>query len=141
MEGIITKLNAYKSGKGYFVGLDGTDYMFFGATTARIGDKVHFELGKPSKDGTPTIRKIVADGLEAFIDAPAPVFRSHDAPKMDAREEYWKAKEKRDLDNKPTEIRLACLAAACVFYSQQTVMHADVIGLCKRLETYAKEGE
>jgi hypothetical protein len=140
MEGIITKLNAYKSGKGYFVGLDGTDYMYFGATTARIGDKVHFELGKPSKDGTPTIRKIVADGLEAFIDAPAPVFRSHDAPKLDAREEYWKAKEKRDVEKEPIHIRLACLAAACAFVKGASVGE-DIILVAKRFEKYAKEGE
>jgi hypothetical protein len=142
-KGKITKLNAWKSGKGSFIGIDGKEYVILTGTDAKIGDAVEFEIGTKFFSGKAVISKLLLP-LEAYVQ-PArdedrakatPVFRAHEAPK-DSREAYWQAKEKRDLEAKPIEIRLSCIASACVFYSQQAVMHEDVLGFAKKLEAYA----
>jgi len=139
MKGKITKMNAYKSGQGFFIGINGTDYMFFGSAQAKIGDEVQFEEGKPSKDGTPTIKSIKPSGLEEFVDEDKPrsqqVFRAHD--QKDSREEYWKAKEKRDLEQLPANIRSACLASASEIGRQDA---EQVVLIAKRFEKYVREG-
>lgn len=145
MKGKIDKMNAWKSGKGFFIGIAGTDYMFYGSPTVSLGDVVEFELGKPTEDGKQKIKKIAlaADGIEAFIDkAETPVFRAHDAPRIDAREEYWKAKEKRDLEKEPIHIRLSCLESAAAFSASDNDVDGDgVVLIAKRFEKYAKTGE
>jgi hypothetical protein len=137
MKGIITKLNAWKSGKGFFVGIDGIDYLCNGNPKIAIGDTVDYDTGTPTKDGKPTIKKIYPNAIEAFVDEPkkeTQVFRNHDS-----REEYWKAKEKRDLEREPIHIRLECLKAA-VEAGSADVPSDKIVELARRFEKYAKEG-
>jgi hypothetical protein len=145
MKGKITKLQAYPSGKGYFIGIDNKtpDFMFRGNPNVKIGEFVEFETGAPF-NGKPTIKTMRLDSIEAY-EAPArdedrakatPVFRAHEAPK-DSREEYWKAKEKRDLEAKPIEIRLSCIASAVLLYKASETPAEIVIGAAKKFEAYA----
>ena len=58
MLGKITKLTKYKSGKGYFIGIDGKEYMFYGEPNVEVDDFVNFERGKDAPDGKPTIKTL-----------------------------------------------------------------------------------
>ena len=85
VSGKVTKKNAYKSSNGFFIGINGNDYMFFGQTDIEVGDNVVAVEGKPSKSGTPTIKSIAVDDIEAFaIDEDksrsGKIFRAHDQP-------------------------------------------------------------
>lgn len=144
MIGTVTKLNAYKSGKGFFVGIDGKDYMFFGNPGVKIGDKVRYESGF-TKDGKLSLKSIRADGPEAFIDDKPKEFRAHDAPK-DSREEYWRNKEKRDIEREPIITRLSCISSACALmvgrnFEENILVSTPIIEIAKRFEKYAKSGE
>lgn len=145
-KGIVKKLNAYKSGKGYFIGLEGQteDYMFFGSLgkEIQIGTPIVFDIGRPSKDNRPTIKSIQSDTIEAFEARDedrakaTPILRAHDNPK-DSREAYWLNREKHDLEKDATITRLSCLSSA-VDDCKRT--NKDVIETAKRFETFAKEG-
>jgi len=144
MKGKITKLKPYKSGKGFFIGIDykQNDYMFFGDPGIRLGETVIYEEGKASPEGNPTLKSIRSEPIEAFIDEDkprsAPIYRAHDTPKADARETYWQNREKHDLLKDATITRLSCISSACDFYSQQAVTHEDILGLAAKLEKFAK---
>jgi hypothetical protein len=149
-KGIITKITPYKSGKGYFIGIEGQpkDFMFFGKINLYVGDSVVYEEGRPSKDGRPTIKTIRADTIEAYVDEDksrsAPIqkeFRTHDAPKADARENYWANKEKSDAEQKPIITRLSCISSACQLLQGEENETEIVIAVAKKLERYAKTGE
>jgi hypothetical protein len=125
MEGIIQSINPYKSGKGAFIRIANTDYMFFGSLQVKEGEKVSFDLGKPSKDGKATIRTIRPDRVKAFVDEDkprsAPIPTNHPPqtsaiPSKDSRENYWQSKEKRDIENKGIDVMLSCISSACALY-------------------------
>jgi hypothetical protein len=144
MKGKITKLNAWKSGKGFFVGIDGNDHMFYGSTKVKVGEEVEYELGKPTNDGTPKIAKLYSTSLEAFVDEDKPnsatvaPYRAHDQA-QGTREDYWKAKEQRDKEREPIMLRTSCLVSASnVFSGAQK--EEGIIELAKRFEKYIKEG-
>ena len=145
-------MTAYKSGKGYFVGIDNgaSDYMFFGSTNLKIGETAIYEEGKPSRDGRPTIKTMRSDAIEAFEardeDRAKPTqipYRAHDAPKLDSREAYWAAKEKKDAEREPIITRLSCISSAAQVYSGaqgKSVIWAEVMELAAIMEKFAKEG-
>jgi hypothetical protein len=146
-KGIITKITPYKSGKGYFIGIEGQpkDFMFFGKINLYVGDSVVYEEGRPSKDGRPTIKTIRADTIEAYVDEDksrsAPIqkeFRTHDAPKLDSREAYWAAKEKSDAEQKPIITRLSCISSAAQVYSGAQGQDEKVLALAAKFEQFAK---
>lgn len=147
MKGTLTKLTPYKSGKGYLIGIDSKtpDYMFFGGLGEEIkeGAFVDFITGRPSKDGKPTIKSLKLDAIEAFVtrdeDSPIKtVFRAHDAPKVDSREEYWKGKEKRDLEREPIITRLSCISSAAQVYSGAQGQDVKILELAAKMEKFAK---
>ena len=143
MIGIVTKLNAYKSGKGYFIGIDGQEYMYFGEPSLSIGALVEFEEGKPSKDGKKTIKGIhLVKQIALDEDKPfkPPLYRAHDTPAKDSREEYWKNKEKRDLEKEPIITRLSCIASAVALADEMTTLE-EVVFYAKRFEKYAVKGD
>jgi hypothetical protein len=146
-KGKITKITPYKSGKGYFIGIEGqpNDFMFFGSLNLYVGDSVVYEEGRPSKDGRPTIKIIRADTIEAYVDEDksrsAPIqkeFRTHDAPKADAREDYWKNKEIAEAAQKPIITRLSCLSSAAQVYSGAQGQDEKVLALAAKFEAFAK---
>jgi len=148
-KGKVTKLNNYKSGKGCFIQIDGKqpDFAHFGHPDIKVGDTVVFETGKPMDDGSPTIKTIHADAIEAFVDEDkarsAPILRAHDAPKLDSREAYWAAKEKKDAEREPIITRLSCISSAAQVYSGaqgKSVIWAEVMELAAIMEKFAKEG-
>lgn len=144
-KGKITKLKAYTSGKGYFIGINNApnDFMFFGSLgpEIKIGSEIEYEEGKPTKDH-PTIKTLKHAPIEAFIDEDkprsAPVFRQHDAPKTDNREAYWAGKEKRDLEREPVITRLSCLSSASMVYEGAQGSDEKIIALAARFERFAK---
>ena len=140
MKGKIQKINQYKSGKGCFIGIGGTDYMFFGNPDAKVGDEVEYELGKINSMGKPTIKSIHSCAIEAFIDEDKP--RSAPIPKKDERENYWAGKEQREIAKEPQETRIKCLTiAGMVFEGAQKGHDEEVIALARKFEKYAKSGE
>jgi hypothetical protein len=153
--GTITKINAYKTNTGYFIGINNEpiDYMFFGALGKEIGigTKVIFDEGKPKGD-RPTIKSIKKDSVEAFIDEDkprsAPLLRAYDqgghsSANKDSRESYWHAKELRDIEREPIITRLSCLssAATIIAAAHETVsksgVEASTIDMAKKFEAYA----
>lgn len=123
MRGKITKINGWPSGKGSFVGIDGKkpDFLYYGSLTAQLGSVVEYEIGKPARDGKPTIGEIRPVGIEAFVDEDkprsAPIQNNHPAnPSKDSRENYWQAKEKRDIERLPVDVMLSCISSACVLF-------------------------
>lgn len=146
MKGKITKITEYKSGKGAFIGIDNKkqDYMFFGTLDANVGEEVEFEEGKPTGKGNPTIKTIKPLAIESFT---TPVLRAHDAPKADAREQYWINKEKHDLVKDAVITRLSCISSACQILTGSPTLprtpedRETIIVFAKRFEQYAKTGE
>ena len=146
MKGKVTKLNLWKSGKGCFIQIDGTkpDFLFYGKTDVKVGEAVNYEIGKDAPDGKPTLKSIRADGIEAFEardeDRAKPTqipYRAHDAPKLDSREAYWAAKEKRDAEREPIITRLSCISSACVLL-HDTGREDDALALAAKFEAFAK---
>jgi hypothetical protein len=147
-KGTITKLTQYKPGKGAFIGIDNAkpDFMFFGAINFKEGDSVLYEEGRPSKDGKPTIKSISKDTIEAFEardeDRAKPTqipYRNHDAPKVDAKDEYWLNRGKQDLIKDATITRLSCISSAV--NAKTTENLEGVIAMAKRFELFATKGE
>ena len=132
MIGKITKLNAYKSGKGYFIGINGKDHMFYGKPDVQVGDEVEYEMGKPSADGKPTIKTIKPTPIEAYIDKP---YRAHDQPQRQVK------KDQKRMENEQN-VRLKCLASACDFagHGSETTME-DVLNMAVKFERYVKGGK
>ena len=151
VKGKVTKVNMWKSGKGAFIQIDGAkpDYVFYGTPLAKIGDEVEFEEGAPTKDGKPVIKKLVVKLLCGPVEAfeapardedrtkPTPVLRAHDAPKADAREQYWINKEKHDLVKDAVITRLSCISSACVLL-HDTGREDDALALAAKFEKFAK---
>jgi hypothetical protein len=141
-------LTAYKSGTGFFIGIDDQkpDYAHFGAVNCKIGEMVVFERGKDMADGKPTIKSISKDTIEAFEardeDRAKPTqipYRNHDAPKVDAKDEYWLNRGKQDLIKDATITRLSCISSAV--NAKTTENLEGVIAMAKRFELFATKGE
>ena len=145
MKGKVTKINLWKSGKGCFIQIDGTkpDFLFYGKTDVKVGEAVNYEIGKDAPDGKPTLKSIRADGIEAFEARdedrakPTQIYRAHDAPKADAREEYWKLKEKRDAEREPSITRLSCISSACAVYEGAQGSDDKILALAAKFEAFA----
>ena len=142
MHGKITKLNAWTSGKGAFIQIDGKtpDYVFYGKPIAKIGDSVEFEDGKPTKDGKPVMQRLVVKLLcgpiEAFVDEDKP----RSAP-IDYRAHDFQAQG--DAVKRAENVRLECLACACDVYSgaqeTTTISTAErILALAEKFEKFAK---
>ena len=145
-KGRITKLNNYKSGKGCFIQIDGKqpDFAHFGHPDIKVGDIVVFETGKPMDDGRPTIKTIHADAIEAFEARdedrvkPNPIpYRAHDAPKTDAKDEYWLNRGKQDLIKDATITRLSCISSACAVYEGAQGSDDKILALAAKFEAFA----
>lgn len=105
MKGKITKIKAWTLGKGCFVGIDNgeSDYLYNRLLpNVEIGDIVEYEVGKPTKDGKPTLTSVVLVGttVEAFVDEDK--VRSATLP----------AKWQDDVDTRRAKLRLDCLRLA-----------------------------
>ena len=150
MKGTVTKLNAYKNGNGYFIGIDHKeiDCMFYGFLDPDImvGDRVEYELGKPKNDH-PTIKSIKPSAVEAFIDEDkprsAPILRAHDqgghsSANKDSREAYWAAKEARDIAQEPIINRRYCLSSAAQVYSGAQGADEKILALAAKFEKFVK---
>ena len=144
-KGRITKLAAWKSGKGFFVGIDNKEYVILAATDAKVGDVVDYELANKYVYGKQVISKLLLP-LEAY-EAPArdedrakttPVFRAHDTSKLDSREQYWANKEKHDLAKEPIHIRLECISSAAQVYSGAQGQDEKILELAAKFEKFAK---
>ena len=142
-KGKVTKLNNYKSGKGCFIQIDGKqpDFAHFGHPDIKVGDTVVFVTGKPMDDGRPTIKTIHADAIEAFVDEDkarsAPILRAHDAPKTDAKDEYWLNRGKQDLIKDATITRLSCISSACAVYEGAQGSDDKILALAAKFEAFA----
>lgn len=132
MRGKITKLRAYTSGKGYFIGIDGKDYMFYGNPGVKVGEQAEYEEGKSAADGKPTIKTIRPTAIEAFVDEDKPrsqtLFRAHDQPQ-------WQQEKDRDR----AKFRLDCVRIAASLYSNDGGTPAEVIiKMAEKFEKYAR---
>ena len=106
LKGKITKMKAWKSKLGFFVGIDSgeKDYLLNKTTDLQVGDEVEYEVGKPTDDGKPTLKSIAPLPVEMVIDedkprsAPIAPYRAHD----------WKD----EADTRRAKVRLECLKLA-----------------------------
>ncbi len=128
MRGKITKKFPYKSGKGFVIGIDGTDYMFFGFTDVKMGEQVEFETGKPMNDGKQTIKEIRPTAIESFVDSAPP--------------KPFPTKETAAVGATPTKdeiiTRLACLKAASEVYSGAQQKQDGFFELVRKMEKWAR---
>jgi hypothetical protein len=89
-------------------------------TVAKVGDDVEYEVGKPTDDGKPTIKRLVVKlqcgPVEAFVDDEKPVFRAHDF--------------RDDIDLRRMKLRLDCLRLA--------VDSGATIGIIDKAKEYEK---
>jgi hypothetical protein len=123
--GKITKMNAWKNGRGYFVGIDGSDFMYFGKPDVALGDVVEYEVGQPSKNGTPTLKTAHSKEIEA-----EPI-----APSKEAKQYVEEVKAKyQPTDKDATITRLACLKAA----SELGKTAEETIEIAKKYEKWAR---
>lgn len=137
MRGTITKMNEYKSGKGFFIQVDNKepDYLCWGHPGVKLGDVILYDE-RVTGDGKKSIRNIKLDSVESYIDEPK------QQPKNDSRESYWAAKERRDIEKEPINIRISCLTAATQYaIGVRASNPEELITLAKRFEKYAKLGE
>jgi len=120
MKGKISKINPWKTGKGSFVKIDGTEYIILSQTDAKVGDEVNYEIGDKEMYGKKILAHLLPCALEAYIDSPKE-FRAHDVPKTDARETYWQRKEIREIERDGVITMLSCMSsAACVYEGTQS---------------------
>ena len=133
MRGKITKMNAFKSGLGFFIGIDNgrSDYLCNGNPNVKVGDEVEYDTGEPTKDGKPTITSIRRNTIEAFIDADKPrsakiEYRAHDYPQ-------WQ----QEKDEKRQKLRLECvrIAATCLQFGGD---EARLFKLADKIEEYIR---
>lgn len=140
MKGKIVKLNKWHKGNGSFVKIDETEYVILAPTNAQIGDEVNYEIANKFVYGKQVLSHLLPCAIEAYIDedkprsAPIP-FRAHDAPK-DSREEYWKAKEKRDIAQEPIITRRYCLSSAAQVFSGAQGQDEKIIALATKFEAF-----
>jgi hypothetical protein len=143
--GKITKLNAWKSGKGSFIGIDGKEFVILAATDAKIGDMVEYEIGTKFFSGKSVLSKLLLP-LESYVQPPtrdednvrSPVlvpFRSHYVPKPDAGENYSQAQG--DAVKRAENVRLECLACATQVYSGAQGADEKILELAAKFEAYA----
>ena len=121
--GTVTKLANWKNNLGFFIGIDGTDYMYLGDPKIKTGDRIDYELGDPARDGKPTIRSVISIS-DLFVKA------------SDYKPE---PAERNDVIT-----RLACIKAACELLSnknwQSEELAAIAIDIARKFERYSKEG-
>jgi hypothetical protein len=152
VKGKITKLNAWKTGKGSLIGIDGNEYIILAGTSCKVGDVVEYEIGNKFVYGKQVLSKLLPP-LEAFMDnhpemainpdnpRSAPLLRAHDTPQAsankDSREAYWQAKEKRDIEREPIITRLSCISSAAQVYSGAQGQDEKILELARKFEAYA----
>jgi hypothetical protein len=151
--GKVTKLNAYKNGSGFFIGIENQekDFMFFGNPHIQIGKQVEYEVGKPTDKGQPTLKSIRPTAIEGFVDkAESAGVReiahvNHGVEKGVSLRESPSATAPATKDEIIT--RLACLKAASEVYSgaqtpvETANMKYGLMDLAKRFEKYSKTGD
>lgn len=133
MIGKITKLKAWASGKGFFIGIDNgkSDYLCNGNPSVKLGDEVDYDTGEPTKDGKPTIKTIRPNAIEAFVDEDKPrsaiiPYRKHDYPQ-------WQ----QEKDEKRMKLKFECLkiAATCLQASGDEI---KLFKLADKIDEYVR---
>jgi len=135
MLGKIEKLTEWGNKKGYYVKLNGKEFVSYGTPLARIGQEVEYEVGElaiDKKHYVVRIRQPRASAIPAATNKEGqPITRlipSDHPENKDARRDYYTNKEKADREREPVITMLSCISSACVLAQNSTAnVSADQI--------------